>query len=160
MATTIRRVVRADPARVWRTFTDFGGYGRVIPLTRMSHDAGPPRVGWLFTGHTTLGPIRLDDPMRLTEFAPRGPDGGLFAVQKEGGVLGGWARVEVRPGSEPGTSVVIWTEEIRPVRGRRLAPLVGPPADLATRVLFSRAVAGLSALAESGDAPPSTPSGR
>lgn len=170
MATTIKRDVAAPASALWAAVTNFADYGRVIPLTQICCDPGQPGIGWRFVGRTALGPLAFDDPMRIIEWTPPTEQGtGVFAVQKEGRVLAGWARVEVVPRGA-GASRLRWSEEIRPALpstgrlpratadlaghpsmravGRVAATVTGAVSDTATHVLFGRAVSGLAAQAE------------
>ncbi len=128
-AVVVHRVVPTPVDRVWATLTDFADYGRWIPMTRMTVDPPPTRVGWGFDGRTGVGPAGFVDSMLVTWWQPpRRGDAARFAVRKTGRVLAGWADVVLTPRSDGGTNVV-WREEIvlRPEPfGRLVAPLVDP----------------------------------
>ncbi len=134
----LARTVTAPPPAVWRVVTDFGGFGRWIPLTRIVTDAGAPGPGWSFTGLTGVGPLRMPDPMTITHWEP----GQRYRVAKTGPVVAGWADVALRPG-DSGTRLV-WREEItlRPtVLGRPLSVLSDP----FNRLVFGRALDRMAA---------------
>ncbi len=156
MAVTLIRYVGALPASVWAAVTDFPAHADAVPLTTITTDAGDPRVGWRFVARTGIGPLRVDDPMRIALWSPPGEDDGVGRVEitKEGRVLAGWASIEVAPGPTPGSTRLTWREEIdlapvpvltRPARLRRAA-------DLATAALFDRAIDRFSAAARAIDA--------
>ncbi|MGI8718463.1 MAG: SRPBCC family protein [Lapillicoccus sp.] len=133
----IDRECRAPLPEVWATVTDFGGYGRWIPLTRMRLDPGPVRLGWGFAGLTGLGPLSFSDSMLVTEWEPPAGSGrrASFRLVKTGQLLGGWAAIELQALGDQQTRLS-WREEIvlRPAPlGRRLAPALDP----ALRHLFA-----------------------
>lgn len=151
---TVRRRILAPAQHVWSLVTDIEAHENWVPLTSMTHDDGPPRPGWVFTGVTGVGPLAFADRMVVViADPPETGRAGVFAVRKVGRLLGGWARIEVLPegGGDPrdatGTSQLTWNEEIvlQPeVVGRRLANIVDP----VTRFAFSRVVDRLAAEAE------------
>lgn len=116
MVITIERHTSLTPQAAWAAVTDFAGHGRLMPLTRVLREpAAPdnPGPGWRFIARTSLGPVTLDDPMRLTRWDPPGPAGiGLFRADKVGPVLAGWTVTLVHPA--PGGSIVCWTQQLRP----------------------------------------------
>lgn len=147
----IRLTVSAPVARVWAVVTDFAGYGRWIPATRMTHDPGSPGPGWRFAGHTGVGPVRFADPMVIEHWSPpgSGPDAaGSFRVRKTGRLLAGWAEVHLAPQVRADATAqagcqLTWTEEILlrpPVLGRAWARLTDP----LNRMVFARAVARMA----------------
>ena len=94
----LTRETAAEPAAVWAVLTDFAGYGRWMPLTRMRVDAGPPRLGWGFAGVSGWGPLAFSDSMLVSAWEP--PIEGIpgrFRVVKTGRLLGGWAEVSLPP---------------------------------------------------------------
>jgi Polyketide cyclase / dehydrase and lipid transport len=141
----IERVVAVPPSRVWEVVTDFAGYARWMPLTRMDVDRGPTRVGWSFAGLTGVGPVRFADVMRITNWAPPREEGpGVFRLVKVGHLLAGWAEVSVLPLTGGEQTQLLWRENIviRPIRlGNFLAPL----ADRFNRALFTRVVNAMAA---------------
>lgn len=153
MAVTLIRIVGAPPPAVWAAVTDFAAHAQAVPLTTIHGDAGEPDLGWRFVARTSVGPLTVDDPMRITLWSPLGqgedPQSGRFDIVKEGRVLAGWAQVVVEPGPTPSSTRLTWREEID------LAPLalltrprpLRRAADLATARLFDRAIDHFSAAA-------------
>ncbi|GAA1887016.1 SRPBCC family protein [Lapillicoccus jejuensis] len=154
MAAVVRRTVDAPVDRVWATVTDFAGYGRWIPLTRMRTDPGEPRVGWQFGGFTGLGPVGFLDSMLVTVWEPPadGVSRATFSVRKTGYVLAGWADVVLEPRDAGTRTQLTWTEEIvpRPVAVGRLLAAVADPL---TERLFGRAVDAMAAEAAQAGRP-------
>ena len=145
-AIEVRRTVATPLAAVWETLTDYGSYGRWIPLTRMRVDTGPVRLGWGFGGFTGLGPVGFLDSMLVVRWEPPSDGGARFAVRKTGRVLAGWADVRLaRTGGPSGTdgtdgpsgTDVVWREEIVP-RPEPLGRLLAPVTDGLTARLFAR----------------------
>ncbi len=140
MTVVVERTVARPLAEVWDAVSDVAGHR--LPLTTVRTDPGPPRVGWRFSGVTTLGPLRFSDDMIVTRWHPPGSpgweDSAQYAVVKVGRVLGGWAEVTL---SEPqqGWTQVVWREEIVP-HPHALGRLARPLVDGAVRAMFSRAV--------------------
>ncbi len=66
----VRRTVATPLGAVWDTLTDFGAYGRWIPLTSMRTDPPPVRLGWAFGGFTGLGPVGFLDSMLVVRWEP------------------------------------------------------------------------------------------
>lgn len=108
-------VIAAPVAETWQLVTDWPAQSRWIPLTTVIVDHQPPTgpgVGTRFTGRSSLGPLRFDDPMEVTEWQPPAGAGvGRCRIRKLGPWLTGWAEIEVRPSGE-GTRVD-WTEDVR-----------------------------------------------
>lgn len=149
MPAVIRRRVAADPDSVWAAVTDFAAHGRFVPFTEILCEPAAPRSphqGWRFIGRTRLGPLVVDDPMRLTRWKPPDEHGiGAFHAHKVGPVLTGWAAVEVR--AVPGGATVTWSEHIRlrVALPRWLDLILGRVVDRASGWLFARVVDGLLA---------------
>jgi uncharacterized protein YndB with AHSA1/START domain len=138
----LTRETSAPPGPVWDVLTDFAAYGRWMPLTHMRVDAGAPRVGWGFAGFSGVGRVGFWDPMLVTAWAPPVDGRGRFRVVKTGWVLGGWVEVSVAPRDGGGTRLD-WAEDavVRPVPfRRRLARLLDPALDKASRWLYGRAI--------------------
>lgn len=157
MAVTLIRYVGARPASVWAAVTDFPAHADAVPLTTITTDAGAPRVGWRFVARTGVGPLHVDDPMRIALWSPPDDDGvGRFEIAKEGRVLAGWATVEVSPGPTPASTRLVWREEIdlAPVPALTRSPRLRRAADRATAALFDRAIGRFSAAARALDAAP------
>lgn len=146
-AFSIERTVAAPPPQVWQVVTDWAGYGRWMPMTRMRLDPGPTRVGWSFAGLTGVGRLSFADSMRITDWAPpteAGTGPGAFRVVKTGRLLAGWAEVRVVPLADGRQTRLLWREDIvvRPsVVGRLLAPVT----DLVSRVLFTKVINDMAA---------------
>jgi hypothetical protein len=142
----LSRTSTAPAPVLWEVVTDFAGYGRWMPLTRMRLDAGAPRVGWGFAGFSGLGPVGFTDSMLLTQWHPAGPAvAGCFRVVKTGRVLGGWVAVDVEPHGRG--SRLQWREDVvvRPLPlGRALDPLLAK----ASRWLYGRALDAMTAEAD------------
>jgi uncharacterized protein YndB with AHSA1/START domain len=134
----VRRTVSSPLGAVWDTVTDFGAYGRWIPLTSMRTDPPPVRLGWGFGGFTGIGPVGFLDSMLVVRWQPPADGAARFAVRKTGRVLAGWADVRLTATDAGGTEVV-WREEIVP-RPEPLGRLAAPAADRVTARLFDRAL--------------------
>lgn len=134
-----------DPGQTWAAVTDFEGHGQAMPLSHVLCEPRAPHsptLGWRFIARTRLGPVTMDDPMRITRWNPPGTDGiALFRVDKVGPILGGWAVVLVRP--DNGGTSVRWTQHVRP--RLRLPPPGERVADWLTRWLYGRAIDDLLA---------------
>ena len=141
----IERTVAVPPAQVWDVITDWAGYARWMPLTRMRLDQGPTRVGWSFAGLTGVGRLRFCDAMRITAWAPTSGAGpGAFRLVKVGRLLAGWAEVSVLPIAGGEQTLLLWRENIviRPIPlGRLLAPLT----DRVNEALFAKVVDDMAA---------------
>jgi len=135
-AIEVRRTVATQLDPVWETLTDYGSYGRWIPLTRMRVDPGPVRLGWGFGGFTGLGPVGFLDSMIVVRWEAPAEGRARFAVRKTGRVLAGWADVSLTSTTAGGTDVV-WREEILP-RPEALGRLIAPVTDGLTARLFGR----------------------
>jgi hypothetical protein len=143
------RETTAPPPVVWDVLTDFPGYARWMPLTRMRVDPGEPRVGWGFAGVSGIGPLAFSDSMLLTRWEPPQPDAptASFRVVKTGRVLGGWADVTLSA-TTSGTRVD-WREDfsVRPIALLDRTAVVRA----AGRALYSRALDAMLAAAEAKD---------
>jgi uncharacterized protein YndB with AHSA1/START domain len=139
------RDTTAPPSAVWRVVTDFAGYDRWMPFTRMRTDAGTPRVGWGFTGVTGFGRLSFADSMLITEWVPPTAGAGRFRVVKTGRLLGGWVQVDVEPRADGARLHWRVGLVVRPL-GRLFAPAV----DRAARWAYGRAVEAMTAHAEAG----------
>jgi uncharacterized protein YndB with AHSA1/START domain len=141
----VRRTVATPLGAVWDTLTDFGAYGRWIPLTSMRTDPLPVRLGWAFGGFTGLGPVGFLDSMLVVTWAPPHDGEARFRVRKTGRVLRGWADVRLEATASGGTDVV-WREEIVP-RPEALGRLAARATDRVTSRLFADALDGMLAAA-------------
>ncbi|WP_164412465.1 SRPBCC family protein [Streptomyces salinarius] len=114
MATfSLERTVPLTPGEAWRRLTRWERHGDTVPLTRVT--AGPPgptRRGTLVVARTGAGPLAFDDPMEVTVWQPPREDApGRCRMEKRGGVVRGWAEIEVS--AEPGGRArVVWREEL------------------------------------------------
>lgn len=153
MAVTLIRIVGARPPAVWAAVTDFTAHANAVPLTTIRQETGEPGEGWRFVARTALGPLHVDDPMRITYWSPLGaqdePEVGRFEIVKLGRVLAGWAQVEVAPGPTPNSTRLTWREEIdlAPLPVLTRPRLTRRVADVATGHLFDRAIDHFSAAA-------------
>jgi hypothetical protein len=134
----VRRTVSSPLGAVWDTVTDFGAYGRWIPLTSMRTDPPPVRLGWGFAGFTGVGAVGFLDTMLIVRWEPPADGAARFAVRKTGRVLRGFADVALAAADAGGTDVV-WREEIVP-RPETLGRLAAPISDRATARLFGDAL--------------------
>jgi hypothetical protein len=134
----VRRTVPTPLGAVWDTLTDFGAYGRWIPLTSMRTDPPPVRPGWSFGGFTGLGPVGFLDSMLVVKWEPPADGAARFTVRKTGRVLRGWADVRLAADDAGGTEVV-WREEIVP-RPETLGRLAARASDRLTARLFADAL--------------------
>lgn len=142
MSAVVRRHIAASPDRVWAAVSDFAAHAALVPFTTMlaePGEEGAPREGWRFITYSRLGPLLLEDRMRLIRWEPPTDDGvAYFHAQKVGPVLGGWASVQVHGDRAGGLTTVIWDEHIRLLRTLPgpLDPLVGLVADASSKILF------------------------
>lgn len=145
----LERDVPAPLPAVWAAVSDFAAHR--LPLTRISTDPGPPRVGWRFVGWSGLGRVGFADSMVLTRWSPpqpsplQGPQApspvsstASYAVVKTGRVLTGWATVSLTA-LDAHLTRLVWTEQIL-VHPYAMGALLEPITDLAVRAMFRRAV--------------------
>ena len=76
---------------VWNRLTDWESHSAWIPNTLVTVTAGDGGLGTEFVGVTHFGPLRLDDPMTVTEFQAPTSGRASGVVTKTGLVLGGTA---------------------------------------------------------------------
>ncbi len=76
---------------VWERLTDWASHSTWIPNTVVTVTKSTAGVGTEFVGVTRIGPLTLDDPMTVTEFAPPAKGVASCLVTKTGTVLGGTA---------------------------------------------------------------------
>ena len=126
MTTTVTfelsRIVSITPELAWQCLTDWQGHGDWIPLTRVDVDPADPDR---FTAWTGIGPLALEDRMRLVD---QQVDGTVrrARIAKLGPVLVGEAQLSVSPGLRPDTAVVQWLEVVEmPHLPKALAPAAG-----------------------------------
>ncbi|MFJ7208829.1 SRPBCC family protein [Streptomyces sp. NPDC098789] len=138
------RILRRTPlpaAEAWRRLTDWERHGARVPLTRTVITTAPPTgVGTRFTARTGVAGVTFDDPMEVTLWRPPTEGGaGTVRLEKLGGVVRGWAEIEVRP-LPTGGAEVRWHEELR----LRAAPrLLDAAVAAAGRHLFGRVIDSL-----------------
>jgi carbon monoxide dehydrogenase subunit G len=76
---------------VWDRLTDWGSHSAWIPNTVVTVTKSTTGIGTEFVGITRIGPLRLDDPMTVSEFEPPVNGSASCVVTKTGQVLGGTA---------------------------------------------------------------------
>ena len=108
----VRTSFDAPPRRVWDEMIHWEGHEAWVPATRIEvHGGDPTAVGAEFTAFTGVGPLTLEDRMRISrctwdEASTRGD----CEVEKLGPVLHGRAGFTVKP--EGAGCVVIWLEDV------------------------------------------------
>lgn len=124
----VRTRFAAPPRRVWDELVDWRRHEAWIPATRVEVRADDPTdVGAEFTAFTGVGPLALEDRMRVARCEWSETDErGECEVDKLGPVLHGRAGFTVR--REGAGSVVVWVED---VSVRRVPAFAAP---LAARV--------------------------
>lgn len=113
----------ASARAVWDAMVDWEAHGEWIPATRVVVDGDDPTaVGATFTGWTGVGPLMLEDRMRVA-ICDWDDDAqvGRCEVDKLGPVLTGRAGFTVSPTATG--SQVVWFED---VSVRRLPGPLGP----------------------------------
>ena len=121
----VRSSFDASSRRVWDEMIDWKGHEQWIPATRVAVDPGDPTaIGATFTAFTGLGPLALEDRMRVERCAwDDAASTGDCAVEKLGPVLRGRAGFTVKP--EGAGSVVVWLEDVTvPYVPQFAAPIV------------------------------------
>ena len=76
---------------VWERLADWGSHSAWIPNTVVTVTKPTAGIGTEFVGITRIGPLRLDDPMTVSEFEPPVNGTASCMVTKTGRVLGGTA---------------------------------------------------------------------
>lgn len=114
--------------QVWDELVDWKGHEHWIPMTTVDvhTDGDATAIGSTFTAYTGIGPLKLEDRMRVDACDWDQADGtGHCTVAKLGPVLTGSAGFNVEA-QGPSRSSVEWIEsvEVRWVP-RLLAPIVG-----------------------------------
>lgn len=96
---------------VWERLTDWKSHSAWIPNTVVTVTKSTAGVGTEFIGVTHVGPLRLDDPMTVTESSP--PKGGhaYSVVSKTGLVLGGTAGFTLTA-LDASTTRLDWFEDV------------------------------------------------
>lgn len=114
----------AAPQVLWSRLVDWGGHGDWIPATRMEVGPGDPTdVGADFTAFTGVGPLVLEDRMRVARCVWSVENHtGECEIEKLGPKLWGTASFSVAPAQQG--SRVVWREDVAMARlPRPLAPV-------------------------------------
>ncbi len=96
---------------VWTRLTDWPSHSEWIPNTVVTVTRQTTGVGTEFVGVTHLGPLRLDDPMTVTESRPPKRGDASCVVTKTGLVLGGTAGFELTALNDSATRLD-WFEDV------------------------------------------------
>lgn len=97
--------------RVWEHLIDWESHSAWIPNTVVTVTKQTNGLGTEFVGITRIGPMRLDDPMTVTESSPPKNGQASCVVTKTGLVLGGTAGFTLTTVDES-TTRVDWFEDI------------------------------------------------
>jgi hypothetical protein len=119
--------------RAWAQLTDWPRHAAYVPLTTITVDGSPSRVGTVFTARTAVGRFGFDDPMEIVEWVPPDSGAGRCRLLKLGSLMLGWAELVVEPHGAGSTAT--WTEDITVAR---LPPFLDPLTAASSRLLFSR----------------------
>jgi uncharacterized protein YndB with AHSA1/START domain len=138
---TVQVPVCAPAQQVWDLVTDWTAHERWIPMTTVRILTASPRgAGARFVARTGLGPLSVDDVMEVTAWAPPSAElPGRFEVVKQGRLVHGGARFEVRNVTTRPGSLVTWTEELTLAPERLTWPL-GPLIGIVGRLGLARAL--------------------
>lgn len=110
-------VVRVDtplaPAQAWARLWDLDAHTAVIPLTTVSLRGGATALatGVEFCGRTGIGPVGVDDPMRVLVWEPPSATAGRAVVAKTGNVIGGRIEATAAPVADGGTRIT-WRQQV------------------------------------------------
>ena len=96
---------------VWNRLTDWPSHSAWIPHTVVDVTTQTNGVGTEFVGVTRIGPIRLDDPMTVSESRPPKRGAASCMVTKTGLVLGGTAGFTLTALGDS-TTRLDWFEEV------------------------------------------------
>lgn len=96
---------------VWDRLTDWPSHSAWIPNTVVTVTKQRAGVGTTFVGITGVGPLRLDDPMTVTESRPPKSGRASCVVTKTGLVLGGTAGFELTALNDS-TTRLDWFEDV------------------------------------------------
>ena len=141
----------APPRALWDELVDWKAHEAWIPMTRMELDPGDPTaVGATFTAFTGLGPLALEDRMRVAECDwDEASESGICVVDKLGPVLSGRAGFTVS--ATPDGSRIDWFEDVE------VKYLPGFVAPVAARIGASGFRQGMKRLAKALAQPAGTP---
>jgi len=98
-------------AHVWDRLTDWTSHSAWIPNTVVTISKETKGLGTEFVGITRIGPLRLDDPMTVSEFQSPKEGRASCTIIKTGSVLGGTAGF-VLTALDNSTTRLDWFEEI------------------------------------------------
>jgi hypothetical protein len=143
-AFAIRLDLPLSAARAWSCVLDLRAHSDVIPATTVTPPlaAAELRTGTRFLARTALGPIGVDDPMRVDSITPpTDSTPGTAHISKEGKAIRGDILLTVTPVGS-GSCRLDWAENLA-LRcfPRALDPLVGAVAHAAYRLVLRRLVA-------------------
>jgi len=96
---------------VWDRLTDWRSHSAWIPNTVVTVTKGTNGIGTEFVGITRIGPLRLDDPMTVSEFQAPKAGRASCTITKTGSVLGGTAGF-VLTAVDDSTTRLDWFEDI------------------------------------------------
>jgi len=96
---------------VWDRLTDWQSHSAWIPNTVVTVTKGTNGIGTEFVGITRIGPLRLDDPMTVSEFQTPRAGRASCTIIKTGSVLGGTAGF-VLTAVDDSTTRLDWVEDI------------------------------------------------
>jgi carbon monoxide dehydrogenase subunit G len=96
---------------VWDRLTDWQSHSAWIPNTVVTITKQTGGLGTEFVGITRLGPLRLDDPMTVSEFQTPRAGRASCTIIKTGSVLGGTAGF-VLTAVDDSTTRLDWFEDI------------------------------------------------
>jgi carbon monoxide dehydrogenase subunit G len=96
---------------VWDRLTDWQSHSAWIPNTVVTVTKGINGIGTEFVGITRIGPLRLDDPMTVSEFQAPKAGRASCTIIKTGSVLGGTAGF-VLTAVDDSTTRLDWFEDI------------------------------------------------
>jgi carbon monoxide dehydrogenase subunit G len=96
---------------VWDRLTDWPSHAAWIPNTVVTVTTPTTGIGTEFVGITRIGPLRLDDPMTVSEFQTPSAGRASCTITKTGSVLGGTAGF-VLTALDDSTTRLDWFEDI------------------------------------------------
>lgn len=132
MGVVVSRDLPASPERVWSVLVSWERQAEWMPMTQVRVVSGEG-IGTRLVAVTGIGPLRVVDPMTVTEWEP----GRRCTVWHEGRVLNGPAAFIVEDRARNGCRLT-WREDVR--LPRLVSVLIKPFFALALR-RFSRLVA-------------------